>query len=1704
MLNFNVDPYFDDFDPSKNYHRILFKPGRAVQARELTQSQTILQNQISKFADHIFTQNTPIKGGKVTVNLEAESLKLNPVYNDSDIVASDFLNQVVTDDTGTVLAKVIAAEESTSTDAPTLILTYFSGSTFSNGANVISTTSGLAAQAASADALGTASVASVSNGVFYIINGYNYSSTQNEDGTYSRYSTGHFVEVQPQTIILEKYNNTPNARIGLDISEYVSDYVTDPSLLDPAVGATNYQAPGADRYTIDLNLTAKSLVSNGQNDENFIELTRVQDGKIVRQFNDTTYSAIDDYFAKRTYETNGDYIVSQFKLSPRANTAVGGSDKYLLDVGAGTAYIQGYRNENQGQLTIDGNRARQTSSINNNVISPGYGNYFYVNSLAGANGSVFDTTTMQAVDFHISSVGDANTRTSNTYNSTVAASGYIRNLTYVSSGTNSNTQSYIYKTYVYGLSNKVISSNVASATSNTIAFFDNTTKFSIKNNIYNGVILTIDSGTGIGQSRKILSYNGATKTATLETPFNVIPTSSSKVSLRFAVKDIESVVRAGTGTSSNLAIYASAAIDNQSKVNQFSTGDTVLFDTGEPELIFQLGNSYVSDVTDASYTSLQTYRGQIFGVGGGGVQRAVTIDPSATSIFNFIRTGAEESADSIKQNFIVMVTDPGTNINIAAGEIISFTNSPTRTVTVNSNKTTATFFAADLAPFTASIFCKINVINADSTSFVLKQKTLVQANTTTIGTSGSSGIVDGAFIDLNKAQIYIDDESKIKGYGTPQNLYVSDVKRILKIIDTNALEPSLTMLTDPAYDVTANYTFDNGQRDGYYGHATISLRAGAPKPKRLWIFFDYYETTGGDGYYDKNSYINENYIDIPSYTSSNGTRYNLRDSIDFRPIVLNAQPNFVFRYSVTPTSSNFYGSLIPQDQTSFTSDYSYYLGRKDLLVLNKDSGFEIVQGVPSVNPQLPATPSSGLVVANITHQPYTAVIPGEVSGQIPSMSIEPIQHKNWQMKDISKMQERINYIQYYSALNLLEQSTNSLQIPDTLGLNRFKNGILVDDFSTFAVADSFNSSYSASIDTRKSMMTAALDIQNYQLQNLTLLDSINYGSLSASTQTSLGFKLNQYGRTSVITRPFTEEPLVVQKLASIDVDVNAFSVRNSQGTLELTPPMDNWIDTTKEPSLLFIDPTLRTFRATNNNNLLQIGDWQAIPGTTESKTVVNYTTSKEFNWFGGDDTWSDIRTATGETTTTTQDFTRDFYYGNYSESKGIKANYVTDVSLIPYIRSQQIQFTGKGMLINTNVNAFFDKRRVSRLIKKPNIIELSVAAGTNFRPGDTVGYISGGSFVKTGKVLDVYNSSSTATRLYVYDDNVTATYGTTLVAGTFNQFGAFVGTTASGTILSTKHYSGILGITASATSTVTLNSKASSVNNFYVGMEFNIVGGSATGVSSIPKGSSVKIGSYNGSTKVASLVDINGNPTTVSFISGDVYSIGPLQTNEIGNVSGIFYVLGGYFPTGERIFRLDNRVVTQTATEFVFQSDTASTIAEATFIASGLSKKTQEAEYSPSFAAASQVTTVKQYDFDRVIYNAYAAYVPAGGGGGGCCVVATQLEKTGEWDSTRKNTLEKWCEAKLHDTMLGECFRRGYQVICSKVAVPIMRGESKLSKYLSKYYVWSWNNGTNMVMGKKFNPISIPNSILWITGFMTVGAIASKEYAQKSWKNLYK
>jgi len=127
--------------------------------------------------------------------------------------------------------------------------------------------------------------------------------------------------------------------------------------------------------------------------------------------------------------------------------------------------------------------------------------------------------------------------------------------------------------------------------------------------------------------------------------------------------------------------------------------------------------------------------------------------------------------------------------------------------------------------------------------------------------------------------------------------------------------------------------------------------------------------------------------------------------------------------------------------------------------------------------------------------------------------------------------------------------------------------------------------------------------------------------------------------------------------------------------------------------------------------------------------------------------------------------------------------------------------------------------------------------------------------------------------------------------------------------------------------------------------------------------------------------------------------------------------------------------------------------------------------------------------------------IDSGGGGGGCCVVSTAFAERKIWTQQEKFDLMAWCEKYLHGNWWGETFRRGYQVLGSKIVIPyLLRKDGKL---LTRYAAWAFTNGCNLVRGRKFTLASLPNSLIWIAGFIIVGACVSKTYADKCWKSLY-
>ena len=127
----NISPYYDDFSESKNFHKVLFRAGRPVQARELTQSQSLLQNQVQRFGDHMFKEGSIVNGAETDIDMDVEFVKVeatNPngagtadvssfiadfkgkiiLYDDVDskntILSSSFSSRILTTRSGRVYA----------------------------------------------------------------------------------------------------------------------------------------------------------------------------------------------------------------------------------------------------------------------------------------------------------------------------------------------------------------------------------------------------------------------------------------------------------------------------------------------------------------------------------------------------------------------------------------------------------------------------------------------------------------------------------------------------------------------------------------------------------------------------------------------------------------------------------------------------------------------------------------------------------------------------------------------------------------------------------------------------------------------------------------------------------------------------------------------------------------------------------------------------------------------------------------------------------------------------------------------------------------------------------------------------------------------------------------------------------------------------------------------------------------------------------------------------------------------------------------------------------------------------------------------------------------------------------------------------------------------------------------------------------------
>lgn len=339
--------------------------------------------------------------------------------------------------------------------------------------------------------------------------------------------------------------------------------------------------------------------------------------------------------------------------------------------------------------------------------------------------------------------------------------------------------------------------------------------------------------------------------------------------------------------------------------------------------------------------------------------------------------------------------------------------------------------------------------------------------------------------------------------------------------------------------VINNYNFDNGQRDNYYGLGRLVLNSGiTPPANRITVDYDYFDHSTSGGYFSVNSYqldSNFSYADIPSHRLSNGEVVELRNVLDFRPVVTDSGDSF------DPTSGGIINDL-PKNTTLIEGDMSFYLPRRDRLVVQQTGEVAYLQGRSSFNPEYPAVPKTAMNLYDI---------------EVNANSLRPedtrlnfVDNKRYTMRDIGRLEEKIDQNRELITLSLLELETSTLEVLDADNNNRTKSGFFVDNFRDHRSQDQVSQEFISSSDIEVGELRPA-----FKEKHITL-------SVDSDNNTSVVRRKNS------LMLDYDEELFIDQPQASDTVNVNPFNVVNNVGFLELTPNKDDWIEETLEQNVI--------------------------------------------------------------------------------------------------------------------------------------------------------------------------------------------------------------------------------------------------------------------------------------------------------------------------------------------------------------------------------------------------------------------------------------------------------------------------------------------------------------------------------------------------------
>lgn len=713
--------------------------------------------------------------------------------------------------------------------------------------------------------------------------------------------------------------------------------------------------------------------------------------------------------------------------------------------------------------------------------------------------------------------------------------------------------------------------------------------------------------------------------------------------------------------------------------------------------------------------------------------------------------GTQRFTTFSKDTFLVSVLNGGDSPLVSTGDILYIDSKyiQQQQPTTSSNRITTGSFTLNLpSGFFGNISTNFPKLKLSATLEVSngkpKLKTSVKNKRIVVKSSGDR------IIPL-RGQDYDSEDVNILSY--------SDVYKIYYIYEGSLSSPPVVDAFGnliSGIDLTDYFTFDDGQRDTLYDVSRIVLKAGYNPPSgQLVIGFDYFDHSQGD-YCTVDSYTHESGVDeteIPYFNSSVYGSVNLRDIIDFRPKVDSSTLITGFQNQTFIGVPNYVsfsgegGSFSPPPATDNNLEYtvsfskSQYLDRIDSIFLNKTGNFIIKKGNSALNPAIPDSIDDSIRICNI-HIPAFTYSSKDVR-------IVPVDNRRYTMNDIGKLEKRVERLEYYTTLSILEQQALNTQIKDDIGLERSKSGFIVDNFETHYVGDISSNDYLCSVDTQQSVLRPQVSENSYNL-------------VEVFTRQDERTNANYVKNNNIITLPYTNIKLIENIYSTKTINPNNFTAVQNVGDVSLNPPADRWYSKNVVP--LLVD---------NNTNLFSIF---LSPRNIKDKFASFYN-SFLINWIGVNRPFYNLNSLSNinsqeiysTVTLASTNSSSNISPQNNETAKGVSTttnNGNSVVSSIQYfIRSIPVKFSITRLKPKTKIYVFMDGKNISRWANPDStftgIPGNSLSSFGSDLITDQNGNLSGLLLIPEGKPPVIGSSWTGSVEFVNYDQSATEEYFTT-------------------------------------------------------------------------------------------------------------------------------------------------------------------------------------------------------------------------------------------------------------------------------------------------------------------------------------------------------